>query len=1232
MSPRALVSAAFLLASAAIAVPAGAQIGSSTDIITGVVVNSEGQPVEDATIEAYSLETQVTRRARTDARGRFVILFPDGGGQYRMTARAIGLAPRIEVIQRHADEDRLVWNVRLSGGAVTLEGIEVRAGSQLLRGPDGPTPGSTERILGPDQLTRLPIDNTDLNALVGLVPGVVPISASDTAPGSYSVAGLGPDANALTLDGLLFGTATVPQEALRQTRVVTSTYDVSRGQFSGGLIASTTRSGSNVVQGSSSYQLRDDDLALTGEESQFAQGFTQHVISGGLGGPLVRDRLFIFGSLMSRLRDDPQQNLLSAGSADYTRLGVHPDSVARFLTIVDSLGVPPALVGSGGTRSNNTLSALVRLDWVLNNAHTLTLRGDWQGASQDPARLGSLALPQTGGQLTTGGGGLMATLTSRFGAAVINEFRGYWNASRRDGEAYARLPQGRVVVASDLPDGTRGVSTLLFGGNTGFPTRNRTRAVEIADELSWMPGTGSHRFKFGGFLRSESTDDIVGTNQLGTFTYSSLASLASGSASSFRRTVDVTERASRNYRWGLFAGDVWIVRRPFQLTYGVRLEGSSFGALPPYNPAIDTAFGRRTDRLPSEVHLSPRVGFSWTLGGARAGPDRFAIIGPPTTVIRGGIGEFRNQPPTMLASQARAGTGLAESTGEVFCVGSAVPAQRWDLYRLDPSTIPDECASSGPPGPAPALPPRTVIVLADGFEASRAWRGSLAVERRLTQLLRLTIEGSVSRGIRQSGFYDLNLDATPAFTLADEANRPVFVAPSEISAGGEPRFSASRRDTAFGSVLEVRSNLRSRTEQLTLGIGGILGRGIFLNLSYTYQRSRDQSTGLRGAGTAADPNVVEWARSDFERRHSFLATVTYPFSQSLELTSIARVSSGAPFTPMVSGDVNGDGSRNDRAFVFAPGASDPVARGMQNLLATASASVRECLERQLGAVAARNSCLGPWQASLDFQLNWRPAGLGLNRRLTLSLVTQNFLRGLDELVHGTANARGWGIATRPDNTLLHITGFDAGAGRYSYQVNERFGSTAGTATAFRPPFQIGVQMRMQIGPDRMRQALDAIRAGGRGGVVAMGPGGALEMGGQLGFRGPDINPAAIIERIASALPNPAATALELRDSLRLDSTQVRLLVPLRDSLARRNGERLDSLRRAVSGMGNNPSPGELMRLMPAMRPLFEAARNEIASSLVTVRAILTAEQWQAMPESVRNFQLPGPRMMVRPRP
>lgn len=100
----------------------------------------------------------------------------------------------------------------------------------------------------------------------------------------------------------------------------------------------------------------------------------------------------------------------------------------------------------------------------------------------------------------------------------------------------------------------------------------------------------------------------------------------------------------------------------------------------------------------------------------------------------------------------------------------------------------------------------------------------------------------------------------------------------------------------------------------------------------------------------------------------------------------------------------------------------------------------------------------------------------------------------------------------------------------------------------------------------------------------------------------------------------------MRDSLRLDSGQVVLLLPLRDALAARNGARLDSLRRVLAREGANPDP---VRLLPLLRPLFEAARNDVAQAIVSVHAILTEGQWAKVPEPVRNFQM-GPRPGMGP--
>src|SRR5207244_11746848 len=121
-------------------------------------------------------------------------------------------------------------------------------------------------------------------------------------------------------------------------------------------------------------------------------------------------------------------------------------------------------------------------------------------------------------------------------------------------------------------------------------------------------------------------------------------------------------------------------------------------------------------------------------------------------------------------------------------------------------------------------------------------------------------------------------------------------------------------------------------------------------------------------------------------------------SAALGVTLIGRLTSGVPFTPLIGSDLNGDGARNDRAFVFDPATASDTAVGsaMGSLLVRAPPAVQSCLQSQLGRVAGRNSCAGPWQPEFDAQLNWRPRYFGLERRLTLSILTVNLLGGRSE--------------------------------------------------------------------------------------------------------------------------------------------------------------------------------------------------------------------------------------------
>lgn len=1243
---------------------AAAQMGGTTDILTGTVTGPGGAPVSGATVTATSVETGISRSKTTNERGQYTLLFPDGGGQYRVTARHLGMSPQQASVSRIADEDRLVANFQMTSVATQLDAVVVEAARRPAGTRDErPTPGSTARTLSGEQLSRLPIDPSDPNAIALLAPGVVSVAGGDTAAAGFSVAGQSPDQNRVTLDGLGFEAGTVPQEAVRNTRVVTNTYDVARGQFTGGLVQTTTRGGTNDIAGSLNYNLRDPRLQWSDDSGEgFGQGFTQHQLSGGIGGPIARDRLFFFGSGQLRRRVNPLQTLTAADPLTLQRLGTAPDSARRFLDVLQGYGLPSTVAAIPDDQLTDNYTAIARLDWIASENHSLMLRGNYQGSLQEAFRTRALAIPAYGGEQQGTGMGAMATLSSVMGE-FINEARASISHDDRSGAPYLLLPEGRVRVTSQFEDGVTGVTTLDFGGNPALPTAGETTQFEATNELSLL-GIAGHRFKFGTLLNYTAFSTATSSNAYGSFAFQSLGDFEANRPASFTRTLSARERQGSSLAAAAYLGDTWRRSRALQLTYGVRLEHDRYLDSPAYNPEVERLFGRRTDMLPTDWRLSPRVGFSWTLGlpqqgapgqrgqgggggfpggggggfpggggrggrggggfGGGSGGD-FGAGGSSVTIIRGGIGEFRGRTPTQLFASAIDATGLPNGERQLVCIGDAVPTPQWSAYLADPATIPTECAD-GLEGAVTGGGVSNVALFSDAFGAPRAWRASLGAQRRVSPRFGGTIEASIALGTSLTGGRDLNLREAPAFTLANEGGRPVYASPGSIvPRTGRTSVRASRQHPEFSQVVEAMSELRSRTAQVTLGFNGMFARSLIWNTSYTWTRARDETAFAPGAGfgggaiggrggfgafgfgvgsatTAGNPNVPEWGTSDLERRHSMTGSLNWFARPWLDVTSIMRLSSGQPFSPRVGADVNGDGSRNDRAFVFDPAVTaDPaVAAGMAQLLGSAPAAARKCLQSQLGTIADRNSCRAGWTPSLDFQFNVRPNfGGTVGRRVNLLVSVINPIAGADRVINGRENLQGWGQPDRPDGTLLYVRGFDPRTSQYRYEVNQRFGDTQSARTAIRNPFQLGLQLRVQLGPDRQREMIMGALGRGGGGAGGAGRGGAFDI-------------STMMERIA---PNPITGIVALRDSLKLTPAQVTALDAISDSLDVETDSLIARVERQVAGLGAGTS---MASIFPTIQPRLQEGRDAYLRAVERARGVLTPEQWLLLPETLRN--------------
>src|ERR1700739_4447339 len=135
-----------------------AQVGSTTDILTGQIVGPDKKPMANVQVSAQSATTGITRKKQTGADARSTIVFPAGGGQYRLTVRAIGFEPVARNIARQSDEDRLITDVQIGAPVTTqLAPVQVSGNRGGRARGDRPTPGESGRNLTADQLARLPV-------------------------------------------------------------------------------------------------------------------------------------------------------------------------------------------------------------------------------------------------------------------------------------------------------------------------------------------------------------------------------------------------------------------------------------------------------------------------------------------------------------------------------------------------------------------------------------------------------------------------------------------------------------------------------------------------------------------------------------------------------------------------------------------------------------------------------------------------------------------------------------------------------------------------------------------------------------------------------------------------------------------------------------------------------------------------------------------------------------------
>jgi hypothetical protein len=1064
------------VAALALLAPVAALRAQGVDVIRGQVTGPDNTPIENANVTATSVSGGVNRTARTDRNGRFTITFPGGEGDYFMTFASLGFTPRRFELKRVADEEILVADARLQRAAALLDTVRVAGDRQRVdRNADkAPDISGTEQAANAAAVAAS--QQGDLNAIAATVPGVTPVLGADGDPAGFSVLGLSADQNSTTLNGSPFGASNLPRDASISTSVVTTPYDVSRGGFSGAQLNIRTGSGSNYIRRNTSLNFDAPPLQWTDPAARaLGQQYTNLSLGGSLAGPIVFDKAFYNVAWQLGRRSNDLHTLINTDPVGLQASGIAMDSVARLVQLLNAAGIPTTVDGRiPSSRLSDNGSVFGTLNFTppsssSGQTFSLTFNGFWN--RQTPSGALSTEVPAHGGNRTSLNGGLQLNHTAYVKSVVLSESTIGVNANRNYGSPYTELPSASVLVNSVFPDGTNSVRTLAFGGSPSLSTRNTSLGLAATNQLSWFSRSNKHRLKFTTELRQDAYDQDQTSNLLGSFYYNSLADLAANQPASFNRSLLPRTQSGSQSAIGLSLGDTYKRTNNLQLQYGLRVDANHFSSTPAYNAAVQQLFGDRNDVTPNDIYVSPRLGFSWTYGAA---PQISAFEGAariPRAVVRGGVGVFQSLSPASLLGSAIDNTGLPGAVQQLGCVGAATPIPDWSAYALDPASIPGTCAD-GSTGSVFANSAPNVTLFAKDFSAPRSIRGNLQWNGPiLSNRFSLTAEVTYSRNINQRGFVDLNFRPVAQFSLADEDGRPVYVLPSSIvPATGAIATGDARVSSQFNHVSEQRSDLVGESRQLRLSLSPTrFSSGFIWSASYVLSDNRQQFRGF--TSTTGNPLDVQWASGDFSGRHQITYTLGYNFFDAVRVNWFGRFSSGSHFTPMIAGDVNGDGYANDRAFVFTSGTDQTVVDAMNTLMTDGSRSARECLQSQSGHLAERNSCTGPWTSSANLNLSLNPLKFRLPQRATLSFSVGNPLGAADLLLHGQSNLHGWGQSAFPDQTLLYVRGFDATNQRFRYEVNPRFGSTNPRFNTFRQPVTITMALRVDVGPSRERQTL-----------------------------------------------------------------------------------------------------------------------------------------------------------------
>ena len=737
-------------------------------------------------------------------------------------------------------------------------------------------------------------------------------------------------------------------ENVQEFRVDSNNFPAEFGTGTGGQISVVTKSGSNDFHGSLFEYLRNDALDARNFFDIEKAPLRLNQFGGSIGGPIIKGKLFFFGSYEGyRVRSGV--NFVESVPSDVARARAVP-AVAP---LIDAFRDPKAvtIVGAStnldydvvqlvGRNVVNENSFAARVDYKINDKHSLYTRFFRDQAFNDAPEGVSgrhavvRATPQNG----------VISFQSLLSASTINEFKVGFN------EALTRI-NGKAPVVNGIDLSAITINTSGGVASTGIAGQGSTTglsvpgglvrqnsatngrgapytpwSISLIDNFSWM--RGHHNMKFGGEVRMIRmyTDRLGGT----TYSYTNLDAFLANTASTVQYLGDLSEPSVFNngatgerfvkqeYYIG-YAQDEWKLAPKLTLNYGLRYEY--------YTPLREDRDLQVVFNIKTGV-IEPNTTVPYKMLKTNFAP-RVALSYAPSskTVFRGGFGIYYGPGQTEDQIQPIESDRISSSLSNL---SNAFPVDA-NALRLNFINNPTNRQYQ----------PRAYA--ADEYRVpERIYQYSLSMQQELPGQIVVTAAYAGSQG-RNLFLRSVANQIVSVTTNSNPANAAVIVREFDIVQGATIL-------RPFAEVDYKTSGGHDNYNALQLSVVKRSSIGLTFNSQYTLARSKGNTAGSNEAQTSGDPRNFEYddGYNNFDVRHTFNVSTLYdlPFGRNRkylsnlsgigqvllgdwELGTIVNARSGVPIDMRVtrpdvvyvdgSGNVFGSPAAGRTAVINTPG-------------------------------------------------------------------------------------------------------------------------------------------------------------------------------------------------------------------------------------------------------------------------------------------------------------------------